>query len=125
MTDSKDAKAYSLKTGKTGEKILGAYQKLETGVTEGYQRMEDKFVDRFLERDPEGGLPTMKVGKLGERLIDGYRAIEKGVVGAYQKIEDKFVDRFLESKGPDQGPDQEPDQDPDQDPGPDDRIPGR
>lgn len=52
---------YKLKTGKIGEKVVDAYQKIEDGVVGAYQKVEDgvvgaykkiegAFVDTFLEK---------------------------------------------------------------------------
>lgn len=52
---------YKLKTGKIGEKVVDAYQKIENGVVGAYQKVEDgvvgaykkiegAFVDTFLEK---------------------------------------------------------------------------
>lgn len=41
---------YRLKTGKIGEKVVGAYQKIEDGVVGAYKKVEDAFVDTFLEK---------------------------------------------------------------------------
>lgn len=77
---------YKLKTGKVGEKVVGAYKKIE-----------ETFTDAFLEKsdEAESGY-TLKTGHVGEKVVKGYNAIENGVVGGYKKIEDKFVDAFLE-----------------------------
>lgn len=77
---------YKLKTGKVGEKVVGAYKKIE-----------ESFTDAFLEKsdEAESGY-TLKTGKVGEKVVGGYKAIEDAVVGSYKKIEDKFVDTFLE-----------------------------
>jgi hypothetical protein len=59
--DEKSEGGYTLKTGKTAEKVTGAYKKIENGVVRGYKKiesgvvggykkMEDKFVDAFLEK---------------------------------------------------------------------------
>lgn len=52
------------KLGKTGDKVVGAYKKIESGtvgtykkiedgVVGGYTKIEDKFVDSFLTREGE------------------------------------------------------------------------
>ena len=74
---------YKLKTGKLGDKVIGTYRKVENA-----------FVDRFLEKDP--GVLRMKPGKLGKAVMQGYQTMEGTVVGAYKKVEDAFVDTFLE-----------------------------
>ena len=83
---------------------------LKPGMIAGYQKIEEKFVDAFLQEDAgsPGGY-TLKTGKNAKKVTgayqkieDGvtgtYKKIENGVVGTYQKIEDAFVDRFLEEK---------------------------
>lgn len=83
---------YKLKTGKLGEKVVGAYKKVE-----------DAFVDTFLEKGEGGdGDLHLKTGKVGEAVVKGYQEVEDTFVGAYKKIEDAFVDRFLEKVEPDQ-----------------------
>lgn len=85
---------YKLKIGKTGQKAIDTCQKIE-----------DKFVDTFLEKDEDGY--SMKAGKVGESVVNGYRkigdgvvggyrAFEDGVVNGYKKVEGKFVNAFLE-----------------------------
>lgn len=71
---------YRLKTGKVGEKVVGAYEKVEK-----------KFVDTFFNEDG-----SMKTGGMAEKATSAYQKIEDGVVGAYKKVEDAFVDTFLE-----------------------------
>lgn len=71
---------YRMKTGKIGEKVVGAYEKVEK-----------KFVDTFLNEDG-----SMKTGGMAEKVTAAYQKIEEGVVGAYKKVEDAFVDNFLE-----------------------------
>ena len=96
---SKKMTGYTLKPGKIGKKLIA-----------GYQKIEEKFVDAFLQEDAgsPGGY-TLKTGKNAKKVTgayqkieDGvtgtYKKIENGVVGTYQKIEDAFVDRFLEEK---------------------------
>ena len=82
-------RAYKLKTGKLGEKVVGAYQKVE-----------DAFVDAFLEKDEGSGDLRLKTGKAGEAVVKGYQDVEDTFVGAYKKIEDAFVDKFLEKVQP-------------------------
>ncbi len=77
---------YRLKPGKAGEKVIGAYKKIEKA-----------FTDTFLQEDtasPSGC--TLKPGKTGEAVTGAYHKIEDGVVGTYKKIENAFVERFLE-----------------------------
>ena len=69
---------YKLKTGKIGERIVGAYEKVEK-----------KFVDTFLKEDG-----SMKTGGMAEKATS-----------AYKKIEDSFVNTFLE-KVEDNAPEQ-------------------
>lgn len=84
--------AYKWKTGKLGEKVVGAYKKVE-----------DAFVDTFLEKSEVGdGDLHLKTGKVGEAVVKGYQEVEDTFVGAYQKIEDAFLDKFLEKVEPDQ-----------------------
>ena len=71
---------YKLKTGKIGEKVVGAYEKIEK-----------KFVNTFLNEDG-----SMKTGGMAEKATSAYQKIEDTVVGGYKKIEDRFVDTFLE-----------------------------
>lgn len=75
---------YKLKPGKIGEKAIGAYQKVENA-----------FVDRFLDKGEDGNL-QLKTGKTGEAAVRGYQKVEDAVVGAYQKIENAFAGAFLE-----------------------------
>ena len=44
---------YKLKTGKIGEKVVEAYQKIEDAVVSGYKRIEDGVGDTFLEKVEE------------------------------------------------------------------------
>ncbi|MBQ8574654.1 MAG: hypothetical protein IJ447_01240 [Clostridia bacterium] len=77
---------YRLKTGKIGDKVVKTYKKIE-----------DKFVDTFLQEDENN--PTgysLKCTKTAEKATKAYKKIEDTVVGSYQKIEDKFVETFLE-----------------------------
>ena len=79
---------YQLKPGKIGKKVIA-----------GYKKVEEKFTDKFLEKDessPSGY--TLKTGKTAEVVAGAYHKIENGVVGTYKKIENAFVDAFLEEK---------------------------
>ena len=77
--------------GKLGEKIVGAYKKVE-----------DKFVDTFLEED--GSLKTGDMArkavsayqKVEDAVVGGYKKVEDTVVGGYKKVEGAFVDAFLD-----------------------------
>ena len=71
---------YRLKPGKIGEKVVGAYEKVEK-----------KFVDNFLNDDG-----SLKTGGMADKATSAYQKIEDGVVGTYKKVEDAFVDTFLE-----------------------------
>ena len=62
---------YRLKTGKTGEKVVsgykkiedgvvGTYKKIEGGVVGTYKKIETAFVDRFLEEVPDKDKPDEK-----------------------------------------------------------------
>lgn len=62
---------YKMKPGKIGKAAIGAYQKVE-----------EKFVDTFLEEDG-----SLKTGGMAEK-----------VTGACQKVEDAFVNAFLEKE---------------------------
>lgn len=79
-------RTYQLKTGKLGRKIAGSYKKVE-----------DAFVERFLEQDPDDpGTLRMKTGNFGKAVVRGYQKVEKAVVGAYCRVEHAFADTFLE-----------------------------
>lgn len=41
---------YKLKTGKIGNTVIGAYKAVEDTVVSGYQKIENAFVDAFLEK---------------------------------------------------------------------------
>ena len=71
---------YRMKTGKIGEKAVGAYKKIE-----------DAFTDTFLNEDG-----SLRTGGMAEKATSAYQKIEDGVVGAYKKVESAFVDAFLE-----------------------------
>ena len=70
-------------------KIADMIEKISETVTEGYQKMEDKFTEKFLEEDG-----SLKTGKIGEGVVEGYKKIEEGVVGGYKKIEEGMVEGF-------------------------------
>ena len=70
-------------------KIADMVEKISETVTEGYQKIEDKFTEKFLEEDG-----SLKTGKIGEGIVEGYKKIEDGVVGGYKKIEEGVVEGF-------------------------------
>lgn len=70
-------------------KIADVVEKIGETVTEGYQKIEDKFTEKFLEEDG-----SLKTGKVGEAVVEGYKKIENGVVEGYKKIENGVVEGF-------------------------------
>lgn len=70
-------------------KIADMVEKISESVTDGYQKIEDKFTGKFLEEDG-----SLKTGKAGEAVTEGYKKIEDGVVEGYKKIEQGVVDGF-------------------------------
>ena len=70
-------------------KIADMVEKMGEAVTEGYEKIEDKFTEKFLEEDG-----SLKTGKIGEGVVEGYKKIEDGVVSGYKKIEDGVVEGF-------------------------------
>lgn len=82
---------YRMKTGKIGEKVVGAYE-----------TVEKKFTDTFLNEDgtmKTGGMAdkaTSAYQKVEDGVVGAYKKVEDGFVGAYKKVEDAFVDAFLE-----------------------------
>lgn len=70
-------------------KIADMGEKIAKSVTEGYQKIEDKFTEKFLEEDG-----SLKTGKIGEAVTEGFQKIEDGVVGGYKKIEEGVVEGF-------------------------------
>jgi len=44
------ANDYRLKSSKLSQKVVGVYKKIENGTTSTYKKIEDKFVDMFLEK---------------------------------------------------------------------------
>lgn len=70
-------------------KIADMGEKIAKSVTEGYQKIEDKFTGKFLEEDG-----SLKTGKIGESITEGFQKIEDGVVGGYKKIEEGVVEGF-------------------------------
>lgn len=53
--DENSESGYRLKTAKTAEAVTNAYKKMEHSVTTAYQKIEDRFVDAFLENREEEG----------------------------------------------------------------------
>ena len=82
---------YQLKPGKLGEKIIGAYK-----------RIEDKFADTFLEEDGSlktggmSGKASSTYQKIEDTVVGSYKKVEDTVVGSYKKVENAFVDAFPE-----------------------------
>lgn len=70
-------------------KIADMVEKISETVTGGYQKVEDKFTEKFLEEDS-----SLKTGKIGEGVVEGYKKIEDGVVSSYKKIEESVVEGF-------------------------------
>lgn len=70
-------------------KIADVVEKISETVTEGYQKIEDKFTEKFLEEDG-----SMKTGKAGETVTEGFKKIEDGIVSGYKKIEEGVVEGF-------------------------------
>lgn len=54
---------YRLKTGKTGERVIEVYRRIEGAVVGCYQRIEDAFVRRFLEKTEEDSVHSTTVEK--------------------------------------------------------------
>ena len=88
---------YTIKPGKIGTRLIGAYKKVE-----------QSFTEKFLEEDEtnQSGY-TVKPGKIQNNVVDGYKKIENGVVdgyksmatgvvGRYKKIENKFIEKYLD-----------------------------
>lgn len=70
-------------------KIADMVEKISETVTEGYQKIENKFTEKFMEEDG-----SLKTGKIGEGIVEGYKKIEDGVVDGYKKIEEGVVEGF-------------------------------
>ena len=75
-------RTYKMKPGKIGKAAIGAYQKVE-----------EKFVDTFLEEDG-----SLKTGGMAEKVTGACQKVEDAVVGGYKKVEDAFVNAFLEKE---------------------------
>ena len=86
-------------------KIADMGEKIAKNVTEGYQKIEDKFTEKFLEED--GSLKTGKIGeavnegfqKIEDGVVSGYKKIEEGVVEGFEKVSDKFVEKLFAKDG--------------------------
>ena len=86
-------------------KIADMVEKISESVTEGYQKIEGAFAEKFLEED--GSLKTGKVGdavvegykKIEDGVVDGYKKIETGVVEGFGKVSDKFVEKLFTKEG--------------------------
>ena len=77
---------YKLKNGKIGDAVVGAYKKVE-----------DAFVDAFLEKSEDGqNIGGLKTGKVGDDVVGAYKAVEDTVVSGYHKVENAFVKTFRE-----------------------------
>lgn len=70
-------------------KIADMVEKISETVTGGYQKIEDKFTEKFLEKDG-----SLKTGKIGETVIEGFQKIEDSVVSGYKKVEEGVIDGF-------------------------------
>lgn len=70
-------------------KLADMSGKIAKSVTEGYQKIENKFTEKFLEQDG-----SLKTGKVGETVTDGFKKIEDGVVEGFKKIEGGVVEGF-------------------------------
>lgn len=82
--------AYRLKPGKLERKAMAAYDKVQ-----------QSFVSRFLEEDPNSPSGyALRTGETGRKAVAAYRAVEDRAVGAYKKVETAFVDAFLEETDP-------------------------
>ena len=82
--------AYRLKPGKLGRNVMAAYYKVQ-----------QSFVSRFLEEDPNSPSGyALRTGETGRKAVAAYRAVEDRAVGAYKKVETAFVDAFLEETDP-------------------------
>lgn len=79
---------YKMKPGKIGEAVIDAYKKIEDG-----------FVDTFMEKNENGEVTGgLKTGKVGDAVVGAYKKVENAVVGGYKKVENSFVDAFLEKE---------------------------
>ena len=64
-------------------------EKVTKTVVDNYQKIENKFSEKFLEEDG-----SLKIGKIGESVTEGFQKIENGVVSGYKKTESGVVDGF-------------------------------
>lgn len=80
-------------------KIADMVEKISETVTEGYQKIENKFTEKFLEED--GSLKTVTEGfqKIEDGVVGGYKKIEEGVVEGFGKVSDKFVEKLFAKEG--------------------------
>ena len=65
--------------------------KIEKAVVGAYKKIENAFVDAFLNEDG-----SMKTGGMAQKATAAYQKMEDAAVGAYKKVEKAFVDAFLE-----------------------------
>ena len=66
-------------------------------VAGAYKKVEDTFVDAFLEKSGDGkGIAGLKTGKAGDAAVSAYKAVEDTVVSGYKRVENAFIDAFLE-----------------------------
>lgn len=87
------------------DKIAYMGEKIMKSVTKGYQKIENKFTETFLEED--GSLKTGKAGevitegiqKIEDGAVAGYKKIEEGVVDGFGKVSDKFVEKLFAKEG--------------------------
>ena len=75
-------------------KIADMVEKISGTVVDGYQKIEDKFTETFLEEDG-----SLKTGKIGEGVVEGYKKIEDGVVEGFGKVSDKFIEKLFTKEG--------------------------
>lgn len=55
--DPNSPSGYSLKTGRTAQQAVNAYNKIESGVVGTYKKVENAFVDAFLEKTDDPSAP--------------------------------------------------------------------
>lgn len=86
-------------------KIADVSEKIAKNVTEGYQKIEGAFTEKFLEED--GSLKSGKIGeavtegykKIEDGVVEGYKKIEQGVVEGFEKVSDKFIEKLFTKDG--------------------------